>query len=105
MNKDWQEDWGGHLELWEKDMSKCAVKISPSFNRLVIFETNDDSFHGHPDPLLCPDNVTRKSMALYYYTVPTKELDPHAALFQKRPGEETTKEIEDFRVKRNKGSK
>lgn len=105
LNKDWKEEWGGQLELWEKDMSKCSVKLSPKFNRLVIFETNDDSFHGHPDPITCPQDVTRKSMALYYYTAPKEILEPHAALFQLRPGEETTKEIEEFRVKRNKGSK
>ena len=38
------------------------------FNKLVIFNTTDFSFHGHPEPLKCPDNVTRKSLALYYYT-------------------------------------
>ena len=68
LNEDWEEEYGGHFELWEKDKSKCAVKISPSFNKLVIFSTTDNSWHGHPDPLKCPKNKSRKSLALYYYT-------------------------------------
>ena len=76
LNEDWEENWGGHLELWEKDMSKCAVKILPIFNRLVIFTVNDDSFHGHPEPLKCPANVQRTSIALYYYTAQKESPTP-----------------------------
>ena len=68
LNKDWEEDYGGHFELWEKDMSKCAVKILPLFNRIAMFSTTGDSWHGHPDPLTCPTDRSRKSLALYYYT-------------------------------------
>ena len=35
LNKDWKEEWGGHLELWDRDMKSCKVKISPNFNKLV----------------------------------------------------------------------
>ena len=45
-----------------------AHTIAPVYNRCVIFNTDADSFHGHPDPLICPENVKRKSLALYYYT-------------------------------------
>ena len=68
LNKDWDASYGGDLELWDKDMSKCAVKIAPIFNRIVIFNTNEDSYHGFPDPITCPNNTTRKSIALYYFT-------------------------------------
>jgi hypothetical protein len=68
LNKDWEESYGGHFELWEKDMSKCAVKILPVFNRMAMFSTTGDSWHGHPDPLSCPDGRSRRSLALYYYT-------------------------------------
>lgn len=68
LNKDWDESYGGHFELWEKDMSKCAVKILPVFNRMAMFSTTGQSWHGHPDPLTCPDDRSRKSLALYYYT-------------------------------------
>ena len=102
----WKEEWGGHLELWEKDMSRCAKRIAPLFNRLVIFETNDDSFHGHPEPLNCPSDVTRNSLAFYYYTA-TRPIEqqsaPHSTMFMKRPNEKTTREIELLRKKRNMG--
>tara|TARA_B100001059_G_C17762049_1_gene543436 strand:- start:255 stop:1073 length:819 start_codon:yes stop_codon:yes gene_type:complete len=94
LNKDWKEEWGGHLELWDRDMKSCKVKISPNFNKLVIFNTTDYSFHGHPNPLACPEDVTRKSLALYYYTNgrPSNEINPalgesgQTTLYQKREG-------------------
>ena len=68
LNKDWQEEYGGHFELWERDMSKSVVKILPIFNRIALFSTTGDSWHGHPDALSCPLDRSRKSLALYYYT-------------------------------------
>ena len=94
LNKDWKEEWGGHLELWDRNMKSCKVKIPPLFNKMVIFNTTDFSFHGHPEPLNCPDDVTRKSIALYYYTNgrPSNEINfenghmDRPTLFQRRPG-------------------
>jgi len=68
LNKNWDKNYGGDLEFWDKDMKYCKKKIAPNFNRLVIFSTNDFSNHGHPDPINCPDNVSRKSIALYYFS-------------------------------------
>lgn len=68
LNEDWKEEYGGHFELWEKDMSKCVTRIAPYFNRMAIFSTTDFSWHGHPDKLTCPPDRSRKSLALYYYT-------------------------------------
>ncbi|MEM9546114.1 MAG: 2OG-Fe(II) oxygenase [Bacteroidota bacterium] len=68
LNKDWEEDYGGHFELWETDMSKMAVRIAPHFNRVALFSTTGNSWHGHPDALTCPEDRSRKSLALYYYT-------------------------------------
>ena len=90
LNRDWRDEWGGQLELWNKDMTLAVRKISPQFNRLVVFATTDSSFHGHPDPLLCPPGVTRRSLALYYYTNgrPAEERSSaHSTLHQVRPGE------------------
>lgn len=67
LNKDWQASYGGKLELWDRQMQHKIVETMPVFNRCVIFNTDADSFHGHPDPLTTPDGVTRKSIALYYY--------------------------------------
>tara|TARA_Y100000590_G_scaffold443004_1_gene571858 strand:- start:1171 stop:2052 length:882 start_codon:yes stop_codon:yes gene_type:complete len=68
LNKNWKDSYGGHLELWNKNMSKCEKKISPSFNTMAIFSTTDFSNHGHPDPLDCPMEMSRKSIALYYFS-------------------------------------
>lgn len=68
LNRDWLPEYRGELELWRRDMSACAEKILPVFNRAVIFNTDADSFHGLPEPIECPAEMTRKSIALYYFT-------------------------------------
>lgn len=90
LNKDWKEEYGGHFELWDAKMEKPEVKILPIFNRMAIFSTTSTSYHGHPDPLNCPENMSRKSIAMYYYSNgrPAEELDPslgaHSTLFRVR---------------------
>ncbi len=96
LNKNWKEDYGGHLELWDKKMTHSVKKILPIFNRCVVFDTTDFSFHGHPDPLQCPNNVYRKSLALYYYSNgrPLEEKsDSHSTLYQARPHEIRMKHV------------
>lgn len=68
MNKDWKQEYNGYLELWDMDAKKQLEYVEPKFNRCVVFETNEISFHGHPKPLNTPVGVSRKSIALYYYT-------------------------------------
>ena len=90
LNKNWKEEYGGHLQLWSRDMKRCGQKLLPVFNRCVIFSTTDFSFHGHPDSLTCPEGESRKSLALYYYSNgrPAEEISPsHSTLYQRRPGE------------------
>ena len=90
LNKDWDESYGGNLELWNKDMSAAEQIIPPLFNRLVVFATTSTAYHGHPEPLTCPPERARRSMALYYYTNgrPDDEVqEAHSTLFQSRPGE------------------
>jgi len=69
LNAGWQEEWGGAIEFWETSMQQCVAKYPPVFNQAVIFTTDERSLHGFPEPLTCPENVSRKSLALYYYTV------------------------------------
>lgn len=68
MNKDWKDEYNGQLELWDMDKKEMIEKIAPLFNRMVIFETNQISYHGHPHPLKSPKGLSRKSLATYYYT-------------------------------------
>lgn len=68
LNEEWDPSWGGLLELWDPDMTACQAKVTPAGNRMLVFTTSLDSFHGHPDALQCPEDVARRSMALYYFT-------------------------------------
>lgn len=91
LNKDWQEEYGGHFELWDREVKRAEKKILPIFNRCAIFSTTSVSFHGHPVPLACPPDRNRKSIATYYYSNGRPEEDPeltqkHEVAFQQRPG-------------------
>ena len=68
LNKDWNKEWGGSLQLWDKDITTMIQDIQPLFNRVVIFNTGADTYHGHPYPLNTPNGMSRISLALYYYT-------------------------------------
>ena len=67
-NKNWLSKKGGFLELWDMEKNYRIENISPIFNRCVIFETNEISFHGHPKPLNISSDESRKSLSIYYYT-------------------------------------
>jgi hypothetical protein len=102
LNKNWKEEYGGHFELWNKDMTAAEQKILPLFNRCAIFSTTSTSYHGHPTPLACPPDRTRKSMATYYYSNgrPEEEKgDAHSTLFKHRPGAVYEKEKSSISVK------
>jgi Rps23 Pro-64 3,4-dihydroxylase Tpa1-like proline 4-hydroxylase len=96
LNKDWQPDYGGNLELWDTTMSHKVAEYAPLFNRCVIFNTTDRSFHGNPVPVSCPPDRSRRSLAFYYYTNgrPAGEVtQSHGTLFKSRPGEATVGEV------------
>src|ERR1700757_415437 len=100
LNKDWKEEYGGHFELWDLQMTRAETKILPIFNRCAIFSTTSTSFHGHPTPLSCPPDRTRKSIATYYYSNgrPEEEQNAsHSTLFQPLPGEENGAKESAFR--------
>jgi Rps23 Pro-64 3,4-dihydroxylase Tpa1-like proline 4-hydroxylase len=90
LNKDWEADYGGELQLWDTDMKACVASYLPLFNRCVIFNTTDNSFHGNPNPVKLPDNKrARRSIAFYYYTNgrPAGEVsNPHETVFKYEPG-------------------
>jgi Rps23 Pro-64 3,4-dihydroxylase Tpa1-like proline 4-hydroxylase len=82
LNKDWKQEWEGNLELWDKDHTKLEVSVEPLFNRAVIFTISEDSLHGHPVPLNTPENVSRNSIALYYFTeINPYDEDEHSVVF------------------------
>lgn len=90
LNPDWKSEYGGELELWDMEANRCAHTVQPAFNRCVIFETTEKSFHGHPAALRVPEGVTRKSLAAYYYTElgtdDATQNAPHNSVFKNTTG-------------------
>lgn len=92
LNEQWEQSWGGQIELWSRDMTRKVRSFDPILGRMVLFSTDADSFHGHPDPMQLPDGLTRKSIALYYYTNGESNeartpADERSTLYRARPGE------------------
>jgi len=88
LNEGWQSGWGGDIELWDERMRQCVAKYPPLLNQVLIFNTDERSFHGFPDPLSCPDGVSRKSLALYYYTTdPQADRDTRSTNYRARPSD------------------
>jgi hypothetical protein len=88
LNEQWQDEWGGFLELWDRKMTAPVKSVAPLFNRCVVFNTDADSFHGHPDPLATPADVKRRSIALYYYTASKavyREIPNRSTMYHARP--------------------
>ncbi len=92
LNPGWNEAWGGALELWEPKMARCAAKYAPLLNHALIFTTDERSLHGFPDPLTCPAGESRKSLALYYYSLePDAKATGHSTDYFARPQDGWTK--------------
>lgn len=107
MTPGWRDAWGGHLELWTAtpggELDACAKRVRPDFNTAVIFETTDDSWHGMPTPLACPEGVCRLSIAAYYVSDPLPGATRRSkALFRplQTPSDERVKALYDIRSTR-----
>lgn len=88
LNDDWPAEYGGDLELWDQKMKKRWEKIAPVIGRAVVFNTSLDSFHGQPDPVTCPPDRSRRSIATYYYTASeagVAALPQRTTVFKPRP--------------------
>jgi hypothetical protein len=87
LNEGWRDEWGGHLELWDSGVTRAVQRISPRQNRVVIFNTDESAFHGHPDPTACPPGHSRKSIALYYFTEEAAPVRARSTEYRARPGD------------------
>ena len=85
LNHDWKSEYNGDLEFWDENMMECKVTTVPIFNRCVIFKTEEKTFHGHPNPLTCPKDMSRKSLILYYFTERDKNIEVHPTDYRARP--------------------
>jgi len=89
LNPAWQEGWGGQFQLWDKEVKHCEATFAPIFNRCVIFETSEISYHGVV-PISPDAKAPRKSFAAYYYTreAPSHWTgEEHSTVFKARPEE------------------
>jgi hypothetical protein len=89
LNPEWDPAYGGQLQLWNTDVSECVATFDPEFNRCVIFETSDISFHGVV-PVSSSAKFPRKSFATYYYTEEAPagwDGKSHSTIFKARPDE------------------
>lgn len=68
LTPNWKKNWKGNLELWSKNKKKKVKEIEPKFNRLVVFNTNSKTFHGQPESINCPKNITRNVFSAFYYS-------------------------------------
>jgi len=103
LNPEWKEEWFGLLELWSRDMKTCVSKVAPLLNRCVVFSTEADTWHGHPDPLATPDGVARRSIALYYYTASQKiysETPGRSTMYVARPNDSREVHAQAWRFRR-----
>jgi 2OG-Fe(II) oxygenase superfamily len=83
LNRAWPHEYGGQLELWDSSTSTCQASIDPLFNRMVIFEINDENLHGVAN-VRSPKDRSRNSFALYYHTaLPNsgKGISPHTSIY------------------------
>ncbi|MFY9805036.1 MAG: 2OG-Fe(II) oxygenase [Candidatus Acidiferrales bacterium] len=84
LNKSWEHDYGGQLELWNSDGTRCDVVVEPAFNRTIIFEIADKNYHGVPNPVAAPNGRSRNSFAVYYHTTASREqkdFRPHGSIY------------------------
>ncbi|MFP2906036.1 2OG-Fe(II) oxygenase [Pyxidicoccus sp. 3LFB2] len=78
LNPGWEPAWGGDLELWSADLSRCEARIAPVLDRLVVMAHGDDHWHGHPAALECPEGRGRAAVAAYFYTAEESPNAPEA---------------------------
>lgn len=90
LNPEWRPEWGGALEFWNREVTACVQSISPVFNRCVLFESHDYSYHGY-SKISCPEHISRKSFYLYYFSAPGQRLLFHDTIFRATPDEKAIK--------------
>lgn len=93
LNEDWNPEWGGAIEVWDQGMNRCVDSLPCLINRALLFDT-PDALHGFPEPLRCPEDKSRKSLQLYYYTVDEgAQPGPVATTYYARPKDSLVKRM------------
>jgi hypothetical protein len=92
LNRGWQAEWGGQLELWSADVRRCVERIEPGFNRCVVFPVSPTTFHGVV-PVRCPSGRGRKSIAVYYFHDEGRTCRLRPTHYVPRPGDDPLRRI------------
>lgn len=93
LNPDWKPEYNGGIELWDAQMSRCEKTVEPLFNRAVLFECSDTSYHGYSLPLNLPEGVSRKSIFCYFYTPLEEGVSYHDTIFKPKPDDSLGKRL------------
>jgi Rps23 Pro-64 3,4-dihydroxylase Tpa1-like proline 4-hydroxylase len=108
LTPDWKPEWGGNLEFWNhnSETNKANEKVASidcKFRRAVLFDTTQNSWHGFPDDITCPEGVYRKSIAMYYLVPIAESAKSHKrALYVPRKDQENDKNIQEMIKSRSK---
>ena len=97
LSEEWDPAWGGNLEFWtgdERHTRAYAKNVECIFNRAVIFDTTQNSWHGFPERIKCPEGKYRKSIAMYYLIPPQESADPNRKRARYAPAEEQKNDVE-----------
>lgn len=106
LTPNWNAEWGGNLELWShnhenKQPKELVTTLENKFNRVVLFDASQNSWHGFSKPIDCPDNTYRKSIAMYYLVPPQQDVDErNRALYA--PSEEQKNDPEIIELIKNR---
>ena len=90
LNPNWEPAWGGEFGIYDNVGETLVKSVAPTFNRCIIFDTHDKSYHGLPNPINFPSDNPRRSILLYYYTVAKRPMSqvtedqPHSALWKSK---------------------
>ena len=106
LNSKWEKEWDGKLGLWSNESDtkpgNLAKEIEPKFNRAILFDTTQNSWHGLPNPVKCPENEHRKSLAVYYLCEPPENINKRGkALFAPTSSQENNEEVLELIKKRS----
>jgi Rps23 Pro-64 3,4-dihydroxylase Tpa1-like proline 4-hydroxylase len=81
LNKDWKESYNGDIQIWDKENKECVKRYYPNWGNCIMWVYDEYGFHGHPNPIECPEGEYRDGFRLFYYTSNSTNDNPHRSLY------------------------
>ncbi len=87
VSPDWEDSFGGQLELWPKGLDHAPISIACRFNRLVVMATHQQSWHSVRK--IESSEQLRCCVSNYYFSKTPIDQDArfHVTSFRGRPTE------------------